>query len=161
MKLKYTFFDKEDFEGRLITYEYDVPFHKNMDEDFKSMYGESLSFVKELNHRDKIIRIHTAYDSGKGTIYVPPVIKPRRQNINLRVADILKQKSTNILKIENEYEDEHLFICFSLRFISIFKNGTFDNGNVSGYRHTIDNTPNALLRYLKSKKYYPYTFKYL
>jgi hypothetical protein len=75
MKLKYRFFDKEDNVGRFITYEFPVPFHENMDIEFKEMYGTDLTFLKELNHRDKIIRIHTAYDSVNGTHYVAPVIK--------------------------------------------------------------------------------------
>jgi hypothetical protein len=55
--------------------------------------------VKEINHRDKVIRLHSGYDSGKGTRYVPPVIVPKRQRIDLRIAEILSKQNSNALKL--------------------------------------------------------------
>ena len=162
MKLKYKFFDKEDWKGRIIVYEYDAPFIENMDNDFKSMYGENLTFVKELNHKDRIIRIHSAYDSGKGTLYVPPNKRKKpRKKLRLRIKEILENKKTNILKIENEYENEHLYILFSLKYLSIFKEGNYKNGMVSGYKTVISNNEFSLFSFLKNKNYYPYYYNYL
>lgn len=162
MKLKYKFFDKEDWKGRTILYEYDVPFIENMDNDLKSMYGENLTFVKELNHRDRIIRIHSAYDSGKGALYISPYPRKKpRKKLKLRLKEILESKKTNVLKIENEYENEHLFIIFSPKYLSIFKEGTYVNGIVSGYKTVISNTDFSLFNFLKGQNYYPYTYSYL
>ncbi len=168
MKLNYRFFDKEDFEGRIITYEFDVPFHKNMDDELKSIYGESLTFIKEINHRDKIIRLHTAFDSGKGTKYVPP--RPRkapRQKLPIRIKNILLDKPKHsfyyVLELENEYEEKlHLIFYEAINQLHIFNDSTVsENGSVSGYRTVIDSKEKRLVSYLGGLKFYPYKYKYL
>ena len=165
MVLKYRFFDKEDFEGHIVKYDFEPPFHANMDEEFKEIYGEQLTFIKELNHRDKIIRLHSAFDSGKGTKYVPP--KPRkkpRRFLRLRIEDILleKPKHTNfVLEIGNEY-DEKIHLIFGLNYIIVFTGSTVnENGSVAGYKNMIDNNIGSLIRFFKKDESYPHTYKYL
>lgn len=70
MVRNYKFYDKEAIDPIIISYEFDPPFCSQLDEELKSTYGDDLIYVKEINHRDRIIRLHTAYDSGKGTLYL-------------------------------------------------------------------------------------------
>lgn len=157
MRLKYKFFDKEDRVGRFVVYDYPSPFHKNMDEDFKMQYGEELYFIKELNHKDRIIRLHSAYDSGKGTIYIPPVIS-RRKRLDLIIKEIfnlsLKARLINITT-----EDDTIILIFykGRDYVEIFREATYRSGSVTGYKTTIHNS--SLLAYFKLNKIYPLTYK--
>ncbi len=159
----YKFYDKEATRPVIVTYEFDPPFYENLDEELKSQYGEDLTFVKEINHRDRIIRIHTAYDSGKGTLYVPPAKrKKRRTNLKKRIAQILEDKDSDFLEVKNEY-DENLILIFDHKdVVEIFGPAYFKNGNVFGYRIAyIDNTLETIFRFLKRHKFYPYFHEYL
>lgn len=167
MKRSYTFFDKEDYKGRNITYEYPEPFYENMDEDFRSMFGTDLHFIKELNHRDKIIRMHSAYDSGKGTRYVAPVIKPRKKrrlNFDQRIQEILDFnmiENKRVLQVENqsEYEGESTFFIFGKEYVHVYTRAIRNaNGSIGGYRNVSYNKPNFLYKYLKNLNYYPEMF---
>ena len=163
----YTFFDKEDFEGRTVQYEFDAPFYENMDEDLKMVYGEELTFVKEINHRDKIIRIHSGYDSGKGTLYVPP--KPRkkpRRKLPLKIRDILAEKPKHnkfVLEMQNVYYDEKVHIMMSETQIHIFTESSLNEvtGSVSGYRNVIDMNEKRFVNYLKEMKFYPLSYRFI
>lgn len=158
----YKFFDKGEVEPRIISYEFEPPFYDNFDNEMKMIYGESLTFVKEINHRDKIIRIHSAYDSGKGTLYVPPAPrKKRRTNLSVRVSNILDKKSSPVLELKNEYLENYILL-FRKTHIEIFKEATFRNNLVSGYIVShIDKNAKSLTSFLKSKKFYPYEYKFL
>lgn len=167
MKRTYRFFDKEDYKGRKVTFDYPQPFYENMDADFRSIYGEDLYFIKELNHRDKIVRLHNAYDSGKGTRYVAPLVKPRKKrrlNFELRIKEIfdsnlVEQKTTLKVESELEYEGEATFFLFRKDLIYVFTRASrAENGSVAGYRNVIDFTPNAVRNYLKVRNYYPELF---
>lgn len=167
MKLNYRFYDKEDFQGRIITYEYDAPFHKNMDEEMRSIYGEELTFVKELNHKDRIIRLHSGYDSGKGTKYVAPIPRKKaKQCLRLKIRDILLEKpkhSNYVLELENEDgKTIHLMFDEGRRHIHIFtESNVSENGQVTGYRYVIDYIEQRLCLYLKDKNFYPDNHLYL
>jgi hypothetical protein len=162
MKLKYKFFGKEDFEGRTVVYEYDAPFHKNMDEDLKSIYGENLSFVKEINHARKIIRLHSAYDSGKGTRYVAPLPrkKPRKPFPKL-IKEIYDNQTTNLLKLESVYEGDDIIIIFTTNYLQVFTQASIHNGQVGGFKTNLENNFKSLFNYLKRKNYYPIKFEYI
>lgn len=167
MKLNYRFFDKEDFVGRIITYEYDAPFHKNMDADFKSMYGEDLSFVKELNHADRIIRLHSAYDSGKGTRYVAPKPrKPYRLKLPIVIRNLFLEKPKEgyfVIELENEEEQKIHIILDEARNVMHFytESSVSKIGAVTGYRVTLNNTEKRLCLYLKEIKFYPQKYTFL
>ncbi|QKX07701.1 hypothetical protein HN014_22135 (plasmid) [Aquimarina sp. TRL1] len=158
----YKFYDKEAIEPRIISYEFDPPFYENMDAELKEIYGSNLTFVKEINHRDKIIRIHSTYDSGKGTLYIPPAPrKKRRINFKTKVSIILSEKKSTILELKNEYF-ENLIFLFRKDRIEIFGDATFLNNSVSGYRlRFIDNNEESVFKFLKSKEFYPYHYEYL
>lgn len=167
MKRSYTFFDKEDYKGRKITYEYPEPFYENMDADFRDNFGTELTFIKELNHRDKVIRMHSAYDSGKGTRYVAPVIVPRKKrrlNFDQRIQEILdfniiENKRVLQVECEKEYKGESTFFIFYENAIAIFTRATrSENGSIGGYKMVIDKKPKALYNYLKDLNYYPDMF---
>jgi hypothetical protein len=166
MRLNYTYFDREEIQGRTVQYEFEPPFYENLDAELKMEYGEALTFVKEINHRDRIIRIHSAYDSGKGTKYVPPK-KPKkgRQILRLRLKHILSLMPEDIpfvLKLENEWAGEDLHIIWTQKWIRIIENGSVDSkGNVSGITDSITKIDGALFRYLRFNKFYPYEFEYL
>lgn len=79
MKRKYKFYDKEALVPTSITYDFPAPFEAHLDAQLKSEHGEELTFVKEINHRARIIRLHSAYDSGKGTLYVAAPTREEQQ----------------------------------------------------------------------------------
>lgn len=68
----YKFYDPESTKSRIVRYNFPAPFYENLDKYLKEIYGSNLYHVKEINHKDHIIRIHSAYDTGKGTHYVAP-----------------------------------------------------------------------------------------
>jgi len=72
MKRNYKFYDKESTDPIRVQYEFDSPFYENLDKHLKELYGNDLTFVKLIDHKSKIIKLHTGYDSGKGTVYVKP-----------------------------------------------------------------------------------------
>lgn len=72
MKRNYQFYDKEALNPtNVLRFDFPQPFEGNVDKWVKSEYGEALTFVKEINHRSRVIKLHGGYDSGKGTKYVP------------------------------------------------------------------------------------------
>lgn len=162
MVRNYKFYDKESIKHTIVSYEFEPPFYKNLDAELKSIYGEALTFVKEINHKDKIIRIHSAYDSGKGTLYVPPIPrKKRRTNLNKRIEDIFKDKKSTVLELKNEYSENFIFL-FRVEKIEIFSEATFRNNSVSGFRIAfIDKSVKSVFKFLKLKKFYPYNYEYL
>ena len=162
MVRNYKYFDKDELEPRIVSYEFEPPFYENFDNEMKSIYGEALTFVKEINHRDKIIRIHSAYDSGKGTLYIPPAPrKKRRLNLKTKISNILDEKKSTVLELKNEYLENFIFL-FRRDGIEIFGEATFRNNSVSGYRlRFIKNNHESVFNFLKSKDFYPYQYEYL
>lgn len=159
MRRNYKFFDKEEIDPRIIRYEFDPPFYENLDQELKEIYGEELTFVKEINHRDQIIRIHSGYDSGKGTRYVPP--KPRkkpREKIDFRLKRILENQETNVLELQMEGE-ENLILNFREKVVTVYRDANFRNGTISGYFMTRFEKDRAF-KFLLGRKYYPETFTY-
>lgn len=168
MVRNYKFYGKEETKPVIISYEFEPPFYDNLDEELKMQYGEDLTFVKEINHREKVIRIHSAYDSGKGTLYIPPAKrKKRRTNFKKKVFQIFSEKDSDFLEIKNEVQfendfDENFILIFHKEKIEVFRDARFRNGSVMGYRLTIiDNTPEAAFLFLKRNKHYPYFYKFL
>jgi hypothetical protein len=49
-------------------FDFPQPFYENVDAHLKSIYN--ILFIKEINHNSRTIRLHNAYDSGKGMRYV-------------------------------------------------------------------------------------------
>jgi hypothetical protein len=77
MKRIYSFYDKEAITSIKITYDFPQPFYENLDRHLKEIFNPL--FIKEINHRDKVIKIHSAYDSGKGMEYIP-FVKVEKQD---------------------------------------------------------------------------------
>jgi len=163
MKRNYRFYGKEAQEPTIWSFEFEGDFYEQVDKELKEIYGEDLTFVKEINHSDRIIRLHSGYDSGKGTLYVPPKKrKKQRERLPKRLQFIIDNQSSNVLKLENEYQGENLMLIFHRNSIEIFKNGTFKNGYVSGIRFLIINRRiESILKCLKNIGFYPYQFEYL
>lgn len=68
----YKFYDPESIKSRIVKFNFPPPFYENLDKHLKEIYGSNLYHIKEINHKDHIIRMHSAYDTGKDTHYVAP-----------------------------------------------------------------------------------------
>lgn len=159
MKRNYKFYESEAIEPKIISFDLPVPFHKNLDKNLKEQYGEDLTFVKEINHKERIIRLHNQYDSGKGTIYVTPLKRKKpRTRIDIKIKEIFSDIKTQILEIKmNGYIN--LVVMFTNNGNIIYKNATIKNGIISGYFVT-KLSKERTTKYLVKNRYYPDEFKW-
>lgn len=162
----YKVFEPHDYRGRNVSFEYDPPFYKNMDDDLKSKYGDNLIDIIELNHRDKKIRMRSP-NTKKGTLYIAPAPrKINRQELLLQVREILLEKPKQgdfIIELENEFGVRiHIILDEIKFFMYVFTKSTVSiNGDVSGLRVTITYREKSLCAYLNELNFYPYKYKFL
>ena len=79
MKRKYQFYEKEEVDPRDRVFSFPKPFETNLTEELKTQYGP---FLKLVDHQNRIVRIHSAYDSGKGTTIIEREPEPLRERVD-------------------------------------------------------------------------------
>ena len=67
---KYTFID-ENGRSSSYTYNLPMPFYTNVEKELETQFGEDLTPVVLIDHTNRIIRLHSKYDTGKGTMIIP------------------------------------------------------------------------------------------
>jgi len=159
MKLNYKFFRGESINYTVVQYDFPPPFHENLDRELKEMYGEDLTFLKEVNHRDRVIREHSAYDSGKGTRYVPPA--KRRKRIDLILREAVKSLDRYyVIEFSRDFT-KSWYLMNSKSGAQLFINATMnEKGVVAGYNmgsFTVSKKYgfSHLLEVFKKEKFYP------
>lgn len=148
MKRKYQFYDKEEVEPREWVFDLPVPFEANLNEELKDQFGPFLALVDHVN---RIIRIHSAYDSGKGTRIIDPVEKPRKERLDRIIRRGLQQPGDtyafpfddpfanhplrSLIAQEPKKQVEYpLVLIRRARGFHIFRDATIGaDGTVSGY----------------------------
>jgi hypothetical protein len=130
MKRIYQFYDKEEIDARERVFEFPPPFHQNMNEDLIGRWG---SFLKLVDHQNRIVRIHSSYDSGKGCTIIDPLPRKKpRKPTRILLQEVLK-KNPQVVRFCGL---ETIFVFnFSRQFVYGYKDAyiDFERGQVAGY----------------------------
>ena len=146
MKRKYKFYGQECYDYNYITYDFPVPFIENLDNYLRDLYGSNLMFVKEINHELRVIRLHTAYDSGKGCKYIP-------QNVKISARDKIKKilegdLPSNILILDYDDGQEIMLIALSDNHITIFTEAYISETSMGGYKTVLSCNKGQRLKHI-------------
>ena len=164
MRLNYKFFDSEATEPVIVKYDLPTPFYENLERELKDEFGEELTFVRLIDHQSRVIRLHSAYDSGKGTTIIPPrKPRPPRKPINKVLEDIFKEQGeSKILELKQDGY-VNMVLIFHRKLIQVFSDARVntESMSVSGYSIiTLEPETKAIIRYIRKKKYYPHQYKW-
>lgn len=127
MKRIYTYFGREEIVGKPRLFEYEPPFHDNMNEDLKQSWG---AFIALIDHKRKVVKIHSAYDSGKGCIIIPP--NPRKQPFSIQLKSLLETGPEVVLMEGKSYD---VVLVYTGSQWIMYREGSidYDRKIVSGY----------------------------
>lgn len=158
MKIKYQWYDKESIMSRPIVFEYSPPFHENMNEDLKLQHG---AFLKLIDHQRRVVKLHNAYDSGKGFKIVPPLPrKPRRKQL-VPILKKLFQDGNNVVKLVSSGYTVILVKINNDTLWRIVREASLneETGQVAGYVfrdfQINANSPKRIVAALETLKFYP------
>lgn len=127
MKRIYSYYGKGDLDSRPVLFEFPPPFEDNMNRDMQQRWG---AFLKLIDHKRKVVKLHSEYDSGKGWQIIPP--DPRRPPLPILLKKALAT-TDNIIVLKGTKFDIVLNVGYNR--IMVYRDGHVDleRKEVSGY----------------------------